>query len=220
MTPQRASRKCCINSVCYCRTPSQRGHRAQRKCLFSLTDLNAVWLSGASSVVLIQEMISPEDFAEKEVTRQTAFSFFFPLNPPVVPLVGVQGGLTTTVTNWPWCDWLCIESGALLPTKTHTSLDVTGTSLGTHTEALSVMIQLRAIMVFTRSCSLGRVSFNFFFFLLSAAYCKQTHPEGLQRVKIRGSFTRNLRVLPVFKLSAKQNKSFQCHTKKRDLNKD
>lgn len=75
-----------------------------------------------------------------------------------------------------------------------------------------MMIQLRAIMVFTRSCTVLEefLSTSFFFFLLSAAYRKQTQPAGLWRERIRGSLTQNLRVLPVFKLSAKPNKSLEC----------
>ncbi len=133
--------------------------------------------------------------------------------------VVVQGGLTTTVTNWPWCDWLCIEGSALLPTKTHTSLDVTGTSLGTHRGTQHDDTTQGNYGIYKKLHSLGRVSFNFFLFfsLLSAAYRKQTHPEGLWRVRIRGSITQNLRVLPV---CAKPNKSLECLPKTNNWNKD
>lgn len=145
MTPRHDFRMCCITAVCYYRTHSQSGHSAQRKCLFSLTNLNAIWLGGANSVVLIQEMISPEDMEKA--------GCFFHAALPLYPLLQMQGRLTTTVTNWPWCDGLYIEGTAPLPTKTHTPLDVTGLHLA-HAKTFSVVIQLRAIMVFTRSCSL------------------------------------------------------------------
>lgn len=50
----------------------------------------------------------------------------------------------------------------------------------------------------------------FFPLLLSAAYCKQSHPEDMWEVRIRGNFTKNLRVLPDLKLKSKSKtkKSF------------
>lgn len=102
----------------------------------------------------------------------------------------------------------------MLPTKTHTSLDVTGTSLGTHRGTQRDDTTQGNYGIYKKLHSLGRVSFNFFSFFFLPAYCKQAHPEGLWKVRIRGSFTRNLSVLPVFKLGAKPNKSFECLPKK------
>lgn len=88
------------------------GAATQRKCLFSLTDLNAIWLSVANSVVLIQEMISPEDL-EKQGSKDSYFIQHFSSTSCSA------GGLTTTVSNWPCLDRLCSEGMCLLPTKTH-----------------------------------------------------------------------------------------------------
>lgn len=154
---------CYTNSVCYCRTHSQSGHSTQRKCLFSLTDLNAIWLSGANSVVLIQEKISPEDL-EKGGSEDSFFT-----QPSSCTPCCSTAGLTTTVTNWTWCDWLCIEGSSLLPTKTHTSLDVTG-SLGTHQGTPHDVTTQGNYGIYKKLYNLGRVSFNFLLFF-SALGC-------------------------------------------------
>lgn len=86
------------------------GTATQRKCLFSLTDLNAIWLSVANSVVLIQEMISPENF-KKEGGKDSYFIHHFSSTSCCS-----AGGLATagpTVIGF-------AEAISLLPTKTHT----------------------------------------------------------------------------------------------------
>lgn len=116
------------------------GTATQRKCLFSLTDLNAIWLSVANSVVLIQEMISPEDF-KKEGSKDSYFIKQFSSTSCCS-----TGGLTTTVSNWPCCDWLCSKGISLLPNKTHTPR-CNWFTWWSH----FCMIQLKAVLVFRKS---------------------------------------------------------------------
>lgn len=106
---------CAVLTLCYCRIHSQSRHSVQRKCLFSRTDLNAIWLSGANSVVLIQEMISPENM-EKEGSKERLFS---PQPSSCIPCHSA-GGSDHNCYQLALV-WLCIEGSALLPTKTHIS---------------------------------------------------------------------------------------------------
>lgn len=185
------------------------GTATQRKCLFSLTDLNAIWLSVANSVVLIPEMISPEDF-KKEGSKDSYFIQHSSTS------CCSAGGLTATVSNWPRCDWLCREGISLLPTKTHTSLDVTG-SLGDHAHLWYNSRQLLYLEKVEQSWEKFLSSGAFFLGLQTLTLNKVTLHDW--REGIRGSFSQNLNVLPVLKLSVKPNKPFECLNKEDSIKK-
>lgn len=86
-------------------------------------------------------MISPEGMGKNVVLLAKPFS----VSPVLTP-----GALSISVSNQPECDWLYMEGIAHLPTKTHRPLELTGASHG-------MMIQLRAIMVFTQIYSVLQV---------------------------------------------------------------
>lgn len=112
--------------------------------------------------------------------------------------------------------WLSVYRGvgALLPTKTHTSLDVTGTSVGTRRRQPARWYNSGQLWYLQEVAQ----SWKSFFQLgspLSAAYCKQTHPRVRAEWGSGQDSLENLRVLPVFKRSAKPNKWFECLPKRK-----
>lgn len=141
------------------------GTATQRKCLFSLTDLNAIWLSVANSVVLIQKMISPKK-SKKEGSKDSYFIHHFS-NTSCCS----AGGLTATspiVTGFAERLFLCCQ-------PKHTHLWFTWWS---HVS----VIQLQAV-VYRRSWTvLGKVSFiQCLLSWPSDAYSKQNDRTWLER---------------------------------------
>lgn len=144
-------------------------------------------------------MISPETF-EKEGKQRELFH-----SPLLKYLLSCRG----SNHNWPHCDWLCRESISLLPTKTHRSLDITG-SLGAHT-CLRYNSRRLYLEKSGRSWEKFLLSDAFFFGLQMLILNKVTLHDWKEG--IRGRFSQNLKVLPILKLSVKPNKPFECTNK-------
>lgn len=143
---------CYTDSACCCGSPSRCGHCAHRKRLFSLTQPDSVGL-------ILLCFFRGGRFLLRIWRKKGGEDSFLLVQPSSRTPCCCAAGPTTTVTNWTRCYWLCTEGNSLLPTKTHTSLDVNG-SHGTYRGTLHDDTTQGNYGIYKKSYSLGRVSFK------------------------------------------------------------